>query len=114
MYNYTYTPVTVKVVYTLLSSPETLLQWAAAQLTLTPDFSSISLSGPWGCIDPTESLAEHQRCSPHGRSRSWESIRQPYDKQIDDLPTTPPSHISHRATYATEPPSHTYPCDGHG
>ena len=64
MYNYTYTPVTVKVVCTILKSPETSLQWAATHLTLTPDFSSIWLSEPWGCIDPTESLAEHQRCSP--------------------------------------------------
>ena len=29
MHNYTYTPVTVKVVCTILSSPETSLQWAA-------------------------------------------------------------------------------------
>ena len=34
MYNYTYTPVTVKVVCTILYSPETSLQWAATHLTL--------------------------------------------------------------------------------
>ena len=58
--------VTVKVVCTILSSPETLLQWAAPHLTVTPDYSGIRLSGPGGCIDHLESLAERQRRSPHG------------------------------------------------
>jgi hypothetical protein len=37
----------------------------APHLTLTHDFSSIRLGGPGGSIDPTESLAERQRRSPH-------------------------------------------------
>ena len=36
-------PVMVKVVCTILSSPETSLQWAAPHVTLTPDFSDLSL-----------------------------------------------------------------------
>ena len=46
MYNYTYTPVTVKVVCTILYSPETSLQWAATHLTLKHDFPIIRLSQP--------------------------------------------------------------------
>ena len=37
----------------------------APHLTLTHDFSSIRLGGPGGCTDPTRSLAERQRRSPH-------------------------------------------------
>ena len=36
MYNYTYTPVTVKVVCTILYLPETSLQWEATYLTFNP------------------------------------------------------------------------------
>ena len=61
---------TVKVVCTILSSPETLLQWAAPHLTLTPDFSSIRLSRPGGCIDHSGSLAERRRRSPHDQAGS--------------------------------------------
>jgi len=63
-------PVTVKVVCTILSSPETLLQCAAPHLTLTPHFSSIRLSRPGGCIDHSGSLAERQRRSPHDQADS--------------------------------------------
>ena len=63
-------PVTVKVVCTILSSPETLLQWAAPHLTLTPDFSNIRLSRPGGCIDHSGSLAERRRRSPHDQAGS--------------------------------------------
>ena len=41
MYNYTYTPVTVKVACTILYSPETSLQWAATQSRF-PDHSAES------------------------------------------------------------------------
>ena len=41
MYKYTYTPVTVKVVCTILYSPETSLQWAATHLTLNHGFPII-------------------------------------------------------------------------
>ena len=46
MYNYTYTPVTVKVVCTIVYSPETSLQWAATHLTLNHGFPIIRLSQP--------------------------------------------------------------------
>ena len=46
MYNYTYTPVTFKVVCTILYSPETSLQWAAPHLTLDHGFPIIRLSQP--------------------------------------------------------------------
>jgi hypothetical protein len=62
-------PATAKIVFTILKSPEaSLLQLTsvASHLTLTPDFSSIRLSRPRGCINSTESLAERQRRSPHG------------------------------------------------
>ena len=44
----------------------------ATYLTLTHDFSSIRLGEPGGCIDSTESLAERQRRSPHGKWHSRE------------------------------------------
>ena len=51
MYNYTYTQVTVKVVCTILYSPETSLQWAATYLTLNHGFSDHSVESTEGdCI----------------------------------------------------------------
>ena len=51
-------PATVKVVYTILYSPEASLQWAATHLTLNHGFPVIRLSQPRRIrLDPTESLA---------------------------------------------------------
>ena len=36
MYNYTYTPVTIKVVCNILKSPETSLQWPMGSYSLNP------------------------------------------------------------------------------
>ena len=63
-------PVTVKVVCTILSSPETSLHWTAPHLTLIHDFSNIRLSRPGGCIDHSGSLAERRRRSPHDQAGS--------------------------------------------
>ena len=61
---------TVKVVCTILSSPETSLHWTAPHLTLIHDFSNIRLSRPGGCIDHSGSLAERRRRSPHDQAGS--------------------------------------------
>ena len=86
MFNYTDTPVTVKVVCTILSSPETTLQWAATHLILALTPLCTWLIGPFtvglhtsnGLRNPY-TLAEHQRCSRIGQCRSWEMNCQPFD-----------------------------------
>ena len=79
-------PVTVKIVCIILYSSEISLHYTciacntATHLTLTPDFSSIWLSGPGGCIGPTEPLAECQRHSPQGLVMHYRgSNPQPFD-----------------------------------
>ena len=64
----------------MLSSPETLLQWAASHFTLTLDFSSIiRLSRPGGCIGHSGSLTERRRRSPHDQAGSGIPNSQPHD-----------------------------------
>ena len=65
MYNYTYTPVTVKVVCTILYSPETSLQWAATHLTLNHGFPIIRLSQPKK-IASAKPLAHFSRTGGYG------------------------------------------------
>ena len=59
--SYSYRPVTVKAVYLYMPHCTSVV----IHLTLNHGFPIIWLSRPGGCIDPTESLAERQRRSPH-------------------------------------------------
>ena len=87
---------TVKVVCTILSSPETSLHWTAPHLTLIHDFSNIRLSRPGGCIDHSGSLAERRRRSPHDQAGSGIRTR--------NLTITKPmiNHLSYLAAKRTE------------
>ena len=73
MYNYTYTAVTVKVVFTILYSPETLLQWAFTHLTLNHGFPIIRLSQPKKIAYLTRHIYEALNCDDQnfGGPKIW-------------------------------------------
>ena len=85
MYNYTYTPVTVKVVYTILYLPETSLQWAATHLTLNHALPIIRLSQPKK-IAKTKPLAHFSRTGGYGNRTPDLLRRKPREKPLHHQP----------------------------
>ena len=87
MYNYTYTPVTVKVVCTILYSPETSLQWAATHLhlTLNHGFPIIRLSQPKK-IAQAKPLAHFSRTGGYGNRTPGLLRRKPRKKPLHHQP----------------------------
>ena len=92
-------PATVKVVYTILYSPEASLQLyynrSYSQLTFTNSFQYILLSGLKGSTGSTQPWAERQRRSPHGSMVHQRGLNpQPYDRRTNRRHTTPiPAYI---------------------